>query len=77
MRDSRGQCSNPVLLFSGGKDSICLLTPGEKAFRPGRFPFHTAAASTPATTTRKWSAFRDKRAPTGRAPDRPPRSRIR
>jgi sulfate adenylyltransferase subunit 2 len=27
-----------VLLFSGGKDSICLLRLAEKAFRPGRFP---------------------------------------
>jgi sulfate adenylyltransferase subunit 2 len=29
----------PVLLFSGGKDSIVLLRLAEKAFRPGRFPF--------------------------------------
>ncbi|MFA6178919.1 MAG: sulfate adenylyltransferase subunit CysD, partial [Candidatus Methylopumilus sp.] len=34
-----GQCSNPVLLFSGGKDSLCILRLAEKAFRPGRFPF--------------------------------------
>jgi len=27
------------LLFSGGKDSICLLRLAEKAFRPGKFPF--------------------------------------
>jgi sulfate adenylyltransferase subunit 2 len=39
MREVAGQCSNPVLLFSGGKDSICLLRIAEKAFRPGRFPF--------------------------------------
>jgi sulfate adenylyltransferase subunit 2 len=25
MREVAGQCSNPVLLFSGGKDSICML----------------------------------------------------
>ncbi|HTH95648.1 MAG TPA: sulfate adenylyltransferase small subunit, partial [Rhodocyclaceae bacterium] len=25
MREVAGQCSNPALLFSGGKDSICLL----------------------------------------------------
>ena len=25
MREVAGQCSNPVLLFSGGKDSLCLL----------------------------------------------------
>ncbi len=39
MREVAGQCSNPVLLFSGGKDSICLLRLAEKAFRPARFPF--------------------------------------
>ena len=39
MREVAGQCSNPVLLFSGGKDSLCLTRIAEKAFRPGRFPF--------------------------------------
>jgi sulfate adenylyltransferase subunit 2 len=39
MREVAGQCSRPVLLFSGGKDSICMLRIAEKAFRPGRFPF--------------------------------------
>ena len=39
LREVAGQCSNPVLLFSGGKDSLCLLRLAEKAFRPGRFPF--------------------------------------
>ena len=39
MREVAGQCSNPVLLFSGGKDSLRLLRIAEKAFRPGRFPF--------------------------------------
>ena len=34
-----GQCANPALLFSGGKDSIVLLRLAEKAFRPARFPF--------------------------------------
>ena len=34
-----GQCANPVLLFSGGKDSLCILRLAEKAFRPGKFPF--------------------------------------
>jgi len=39
LREVAGQCSNPVLLFSGGKDSVCLLRLAEKAFRPARFPF--------------------------------------
>lgn len=39
LREVAGQCSNPVLLFSGGKDSLCILRLAEKAFRPGRFPF--------------------------------------
>ncbi|MDR1887779.1 MAG: sulfate adenylyltransferase small subunit, partial [Zoogloeaceae bacterium] len=39
MREVAGQCAHPVLLFSGGKDSICMLRVAEKAFRPGRFPF--------------------------------------
>jgi sulfate adenylyltransferase subunit 2 len=34
-----GEFERPVLLFSGGKDSIVLLRVAEKAFRPGRFPF--------------------------------------
>src|SRR5574342_1196320 len=39
LREVAGQCASPALLFSGGKDSICLLRLAEKAFRPGRFPF--------------------------------------
>jgi sulfate adenylyltransferase subunit 2 len=39
LREVAGQCQNPVLLFSGGKDSAVLLRLAEKAFRPGRFPF--------------------------------------
>lgn len=39
MREVAGQCERPVLLFSGGKDSICMLRVAEKAFRPGKFPF--------------------------------------
>jgi sulfate adenylyltransferase subunit 2 len=39
MREVAAECKNPVLLFSGGKDSIVLLRLAEKAFRPGRFPF--------------------------------------
>ena len=39
LREVAGECANPVLFFSGGKDSIVLLRLAEKAFRPGRFPF--------------------------------------
>jgi sulfate adenylyltransferase subunit 2 len=39
MREVAAECTNPVLLFSGGKDSIVMLRLAEKAFRPGRFPF--------------------------------------
>jgi len=39
MREVAAECSQPVLLFSGGKDSIVMLRLAEKAFRPGRFPF--------------------------------------
>jgi sulfate adenylyltransferase subunit 2 len=39
MREVAAEFERPALLFSGGKDSICLLRVAEKAFRPGRFPF--------------------------------------
>ncbi len=39
MREVAGQFDRPALLFSGGKDSITLVRLGEKAFRPGKFPF--------------------------------------
>jgi len=34
-----GQFERPALLFSGGKDSICLVHLAQKAFKPGKFPF--------------------------------------
>jgi sulfate adenylyltransferase subunit 2 len=39
LREVAAECSNPALLFSGGKDSVVLLRLAEKAFRPGSFPF--------------------------------------
>ncbi|MDX1957760.1 MAG: sulfate adenylyltransferase subunit CysD [Leptospiraceae bacterium] len=39
MREVAAQLEKPVLLFSGGKDSITLVRLAEKAFRPGKFPF--------------------------------------
>jgi sulfate adenylyltransferase subunit 2 len=38
-REVAAELERPVLLFSGGKDSIVLLRLAEKAFRPARFPF--------------------------------------
>jgi len=39
MREVAAEFERPVLLFSGGKDSVVLTRLAEKAFRPGRFPF--------------------------------------
>ena len=39
MREVAAELERPVLLFSGGKDSIVLLRLAEKAFRSGPFPF--------------------------------------
>jgi len=61
MREVAGQCSNPVLLFSGGKDSLCLLRLAEKAFRPGRFPFPLMHIDT-GHNYKEVTDFRDKRA---------------
>jgi sulfate adenylyltransferase subunit 2 len=38
-REVAAERERPVLLFSGGKDSLVLLRLAEKAFRPGHFPF--------------------------------------
>ncbi len=39
LRELAAERERPVLLFSGGKDSIVILRLAEKAFRPSRFPF--------------------------------------
>jgi sulfate adenylyltransferase subunit 2 len=39
LRELAAERERPVLLFSGGKDSIVLLRLSEKAFRPSRFPY--------------------------------------
>jgi len=61
MREVAGQCANPVLLFSGGKDSICMLRLAEKAFRPGKLPFPLLHIDT-GHNYKEVVAFRDKRA---------------
>ena len=38
-REVAAQFENPVLLFSGGKDSISLVRLAEKAFYPAKIPF--------------------------------------
>src|SRR5262249_53916948 len=52
----------PVLLFSGGKDSIVLLRLAEKAFRPGRFPFPVMHVDT-GHNFPEVIEFRDRRVP--------------
>lgn len=39
IREVAAEFERPVLLFSGGKDSIVMLYLALKAFRPGRLPF--------------------------------------
>jgi sulfate adenylyltransferase subunit 2 len=39
LREVAGECTNPALLFSGGKDSAVVLRLAEKAFRPAQIPF--------------------------------------
>ena len=61
LREVAGECANPVLFFSGGKDSIVLLRLAEKAFRPARFPFPLLHIDT-GHNYQEVIAFRDARA---------------
>lgn len=60
MREVAAECSNPALLFSGGKDSVVLLRLAEKAFRPGKFPFPLVHIDT-GHNFAEVIAFRDRR----------------
>ncbi|HSD76445.1 MAG TPA: sulfate adenylyltransferase subunit CysD [Solirubrobacteraceae bacterium] len=60
MREVAAEFERPVLLFSGGKDSIVLLHLAYKAFRPGRFPFPLMHVDT-GHNFPEVIAFRDKR----------------
>jgi sulfate adenylyltransferase subunit 2 len=60
MREVAAELERPVLLFSGGKDSIVLLRLAEKAFRPARFPFPVMHVDT-GHNFPEVIAFRDKR----------------
>jgi sulfate adenylyltransferase subunit 2 len=59
-REIAGELERPVLLFSGGKDSIVLLRLAEKAFRPGGFPFPVMHVDT-GHNFPEVTAFRDRR----------------
>jgi sulfate adenylyltransferase subunit 2 len=61
LREVAAECRHPVLLFSGGKDSVVLLRLAEKAFRPARFPFPLLHIDT-GHNFPEVIAFRDKRA---------------
>ena len=61
LREVAAECERPVLLFSGGKDSVVLLRLAEKAFRPGRFPFPLMHIDT-GHNFEEVIQFRDKRA---------------
>src|SRR3954451_15532448 len=39
IREVVAEFENPVMLFSGGKDSVLMLHLARKAFAPGRVPF--------------------------------------
>jgi sulfate adenylyltransferase subunit 2 len=60
MREVAAELERPVLLFSGGKDSIVLLRLAQKAFRPGRFPFPVMHVDT-GHNFPEVIAFRDRR----------------
>jgi sulfate adenylyltransferase subunit 2 len=60
MREVAAEFERPVLLFSGGKDSIVLLRLAEKAFRPARFPFPIMHIDT-GHNFQEVLAFRDRR----------------
>jgi sulfate adenylyltransferase subunit 2 len=60
IREVAGELEKPVLLFSGGKDSIVLAHLAAKAFAPGRIPFPLMHVDT-GHNFPEVVAFRDKR----------------
>ncbi len=60
LREVVAECQRPVLLFSGGKDSIVMLRLAEKAFAPARIPFPVMHVDT-GHNFAEVLAFRDKR----------------
>jgi sulfate adenylyltransferase subunit 2 len=61
IREAVAECSNPVLLYSIGKDSAVLLHLAMKAFAPGKLPFPLLHVDT-TWKFRDMIAFRDRRA---------------
>jgi sulfate adenylyltransferase subunit 2 len=62
MREVAGQCSNPVLLFSGGKDSICMLRSPKRPSAQAAFPFPLLHVDT-GHNYREVTDFRDRGRP--------------
>jgi sulfate adenylyltransferase subunit 2 len=62
IREVSAELERPVLLFSGGKDSITLLRLAEKAFRPGEVPFGVMHVDT-GHNFAEVIEFRDRRVP--------------
>src|SRR6478672_1468319 len=60
MRELAAEFERPVVLFSGGKDSVVLLRLAEKAFRPQKFPFPVMHVDT-GHNFPEVLAFRDRR----------------
>jgi sulfate adenylyltransferase subunit 2 len=60
MREVVAEFERPVLLFSGGKDSIVMLRLAEKAFAPARIPFPVMHVDT-GHNFREVLAYRDRR----------------
>ena len=87
IREVAAELERPVLLFSGGKDSIVLLRLAEKAFRPGELPFPVMHVDT-GHNFPEAIEFRDRRVPDvlvasvqesidrGRVRDEPSRNRL-
>jgi sulfate adenylyltransferase subunit 2 len=87
IREVAAEFEKPVLLFSGGKDSIVLLRLAEKAFRPGDVPFAVMHVDT-GHNFPEAIEFRDRRMPDiivasvqesidrGRVRDEPSRNRL-
>ena len=54
IREVAAQFERPVLLFSGGKDSIVLTELSRRAFWPGRIPFPLLHVDTGHNFPRRW-----------------------